>query len=349
MSVRNAGRRFFPLDEQMKVRETHWSEQVAKLASWLSGIVTFEQAQEIMEKVGQIGISGSSIWRQAQRWGGKYQAIETLYEKKAQGIEGELEINPGRSLGRRGVAMDGGMVHIREEGWKELKVGCVFEIEMRKGYDEHSQAEVELGHAVKNAYVAHLGGPEAFGWKMWAKAHQRGWLYAQDTISIGDGAVWIWNLVSKHFYDSRRLVDWYHATQHLANAVRLLYGEDTPQAHRWYREWSTQLYLGHADRLTRILVQKAKEHPKLSKELLKESGYFRNNQHRMDYLEMRSEGYPIGSGMVESAAKQYKSRFVGPGMRWKRTSFEHLLPIRTSIMSGNFDKMWRLAYSSPPN
>ena len=70
---------------------------------------------------------------------------------------------------------------------------------------------------------------------------------------------------------------------------------------------------------------------------------------RMQYLEMREEGYPIGSGMVESEAKQYKARFAGPGMRWSRTGAERLLPIRTAIMSKRFDKMWALAYNSPPN
>ena len=69
----------------------------------------------------------------------------------------------------------------------------------------------------------------------------------------------------------------------------------------------------------------------------------------MNYLEMRSEGYPIGSGMVESAAKQYKARFSGSGMRWSRKGVERLLPVRTAIMSRRFDKLWMLAYNSPQN
>ena len=69
----------------------------------------------------------------------------------------------------------------------------------------------------------------------------------------------------------------------------------------------------------------------------------------MNYLEMRSEGYLIGSGMVESTAKQYKARFCGSGMRWSRKGAEHLLPIRSAILSNRFDKMWRRAYNSPPN
>jgi hypothetical protein len=69
----------------------------------------------------------------------------------------------------------------------------------------------------------------------------------------------------------------------------------------------------------------------------------------MNYLEMRSEGYPIGSGMVESAAKQYKACLCGPGMRLSRKGAERLLQVRTAILSSCLDKKWRLAYHSPPN
>lgn len=69
----------------------------------------------------------------------------------------------------------------------------------------------------------------------------------------------------------------------------------------------------------------------------------------MNYLEMGSEEYPIGSGMVESAAKQYKALFCGSGMRWSWKGAERLLPIRSAKLSNRFDKMWRYANNSPPN
>jgi hypothetical protein len=52
--------------------------------------------------------------------------------------------------------------------------------------------------------------------------------------------------------------------------------------------------------------------------------------------------------MVESGGKQYKARFCGAGMRWSRKGAERLLPIRTAYLSKRFDKMWQLAYNSPP-
>ena len=55
---------------------------------------------------------------------------------------------------------------------------------------------------------------------------------------------------------------------------------------------------------------------------------------------MRMEGYPIGSSMVENAAKQYINHFCGVGLRWSRLGAERLFPIRSAILSKRFDKMW---------
>lgn len=343
-----AVRGFFPLDEQLALWEKHWSEQVAKQAVWLSGIVPFVLVEQIMREVGRINISQSSVWRRVERWGSRFQAVETLQQAKAYGFEEPETLDRNRSLGRMGAAMDGTMVHIREEGWKELKVGCVFDITTRRQFDPHTREEVELGSATNNSYVAHLGGPEVFGRQLWAEARQRFWMHAEDNLTIGDGAAWIWNLVDEHFYTSHQLVDWYHATEHLANAAKTLYGEGSPAAQRWYRRWETKLYQGHADQLVKTLKLQAKQQPHKGEALRKECGYFHKNRKRMNYLDLRSEGYPIGSGMVESGGKQYKARFCGAGMRWSRSGAERLLPIRTAYLSKRFDKMWQLAYSSPP-
>ena len=56
--------------------------------------------------------------------------------------------------------------------------------------------------------------------------------------------------------------------------------------------------------------------------LEKETGYFRKNQYRMRYQEMREDGWAIGTGIVESGAEQFKARFTGPGMRWSRDGAE---------------------------
>jgi len=339
---------FFPLDEQLLLWEKHWSEQVAKQAVWLSGLVPYEEAAEILQRVGQIAISKSSIWRRVKRWGTAMQAVEARQQVKAYELAEPHPQGPNRSGEKMGVAMDGTMLHVVGEGWKELKVGCVFEIGSRIEPDPQTKEVVQLGSAVNNSYVAHLGAPETFGRQVWAEARQRAWMEAEDSLAIGDGAAWIWNLVSEHFYASHQLVDWFHASEHLAEAARVLYGEGTVKHRTWYRRWTQQLYLGHARKLVTALKGQATRQPDKAEPLLKQAGYFQNNLKRMHYLEMRMEGYPIGSGMIESAAKQYKHRFCGPGMRWSRTGAERLIPVRSAILSQRFDKTWRLAYNSPP-
>jgi hypothetical protein len=247
-----------------------------------------------------------------------------------------------------GVGLDGAMVHIWGEGWKELKVGCVYEIEPRETFDPESQEWLEMGHAVDNSYVAHLGGPELFGYLLWAQAQERGWELVYDTQVVGDGARWIWNLAQQHFYDSYQTVDWYHAADHLHAAAQLYRPDSENAAQRWYKSAQTTLFQGHADQIAQMLEQKAVGNSQRAKQLRTEAQFFEHNKRRMQYLEFREEGYLIGSGPVESGAKQFKARFTGPGMRWSRQGIERLIPIRAAIMSGRFDDLWPIIYTNSP-
>ena len=322
-----------------------------KLAVWLSGIVDYDKVEEILAKVGQITISDSSVWRQAQVWGAGFQDLVEVERIRSNLLPGRWGAPCKRAepKGRMGVSMDGSMIHIRDEGWKELKVGSVFDVEVRPTRDKETGDWIELAHAVRNSYIAHLGGPEMFGQMVWAEAARRDWEQAADTQVVADGAPWIWNLALDHFYDSRQVVDWYHGMEHLAEAARLLKGEETLAKKRWLNARETTLFEGHAARIALELEAAARHQPAIAEALKKEAAYFRKNKRRMQYQEMREDGWAIGSGMVESAAKQFKARFAGPGMRWSRSGAEHLIPVRAAIMSGRFEELWRQAYDSPPN
>jgi hypothetical protein len=340
---------FFPLDRQLQLWEKHWSEQLAKQAVWLSGLVEYEKAAEILARVGHVCMSTSSVWRRTQGWGERFRELEETERIIANAIPREVG-GPRRGtepVGRKGVALDGGKIHIRGEGWKEFKVGCVFDVAVRPTLNRETGDMNDAAHAVRNSYVTHLGGPEVFGELVWAEARRRGWERAPDTEVLGDGAVWIWNLAADYYYDSRQIVDWYHGTEHLACVARLLEGEGTDAARRWFKAQETVLYQGHAVRIAQHLEAVARTRPGIAEELRKEAGYFRNNERRMNYLEMREEGWAIGSGMVESGVKQFKARFTGAGMRWSRAGAERLLPVRAAVMGHRFDELWQRAYISP--
>ena len=194
---------------------------MVKYAVWLSGLVTFAEAATILNTIGEIPISASSLWRRVAVWGPQCQALEATQRATSLAAPTREELNQTEALISQdlGAAMDGGMVHIREEGWKELKVGCVFAIRQQPTRDKHTGEIVDLAHAVANTYVAHLGGPSVFGDLLWAEARQRHWMQARETIVLGDGASWIWNLTADKFFTSRQVVDWYHAKLHLTQAA----------------------------------------------------------------------------------------------------------------------------------
>lgn len=336
----------------MKLWEKHWSEGVAKEAVWLSGVLdSYEEAEAVMSRVGHLQMSDSSIWRRVKRWGEKFVEVEQQRQQQANHLPKRTELlKPSQQQpGRMGAAMDGAMVYVLGEGWKELKVGCVFELELRPTFDKETKQWQELAHASHNSYVAYLGGPEAFGQLVWSEAHSRGWEHHFESQVIGDGAPWIWNLANHYFFDSLQTVDWYHATQHLHAAAQAVFPEEPTAAQRWYSQAETSLFQGQAETLAETLRTKAQQLPSAAPLLAPEISYFENNKRRMAYLELREEGFLLGSGMVESGAKQFKARFTGPGMRWSRAGLERLIPIRSAILSHSFDALWPSVYNSPIN
>lgn len=335
----------------MRLWDKHWSEGVAKQAVKYSGKMPFEEAVEALQELGQIEISRTSVWRLTQEWGEALKNVEERESEQANQVLDLPESGPAtvKMSERLGAGMDGTMIYIRGEEWKELKVGCFFNVDLVPTLDPETKEVVELGHATHTSYISHLGGPEVFGQKLWTEAKRRSWHRAIETQVVGDGAAWIWNLVGDYLYDAHQVVDWYHASEHLAQAAHLAFGEGSPEATRWFKQQETILFQGHADQIAQTITHLSEHKPDAQQELRKQAGYFENNQHRMYYLEMRADGWVIGSGMVESGGKRFKDRFAGSGMRWSRSGAEHLLPIRTALMSRRFDERWRVAYNSPPN
>jgi len=71
--------------------------------------------------------------------------------------------------------------------------------------------------------------------------------------------------------------------------------------------------------------------------------YFEHHQRRMQYLEFREEGFPIGLGTVESGIKQFKLRLCGPGMRWDADCANRMLILRAAVLGDEFNTLWDAA------
>ncbi len=66
----SVGLGFFPWINNLNYWEAHWSEGLAKEATWLKGVLSgFKQAEETFAWIGPISMSDNTIWRRAERWG----------------------------------------------------------------------------------------------------------------------------------------------------------------------------------------------------------------------------------------------------------------------------------------
>lgn len=301
---------------------------------WLSGLLPYQQAQAVFARIGHRDIPSTSLWRRTQAHG---EAMQRHVAHEREQVAPERVVLPGSGQDHaqvKGVSVDGGMMHIRDEGWKEFKVGTVFDVVRQPGSDPHTGEAVDQPCATHIGYTAVLGEVSAFAPALWKLAVDQDVPIAARSCVSGDGAAWIWNLVADYFPDSVQIVDWYHADAHLAAAAHALYPDDETQAMRWRHQMHTPLFLGEAGKIAQTL-QRA--------DLNEHAPYFATHHRRMQYQDFREEGFPIGSGTVESGCKQFKARLTGPGMQWSRVAAERMLILRAAVMDGSFDRLWAQA------
>ena len=74
---------------------------------------------------------------------------------------------------------------------------------------------------------------ESFGPRIYAEALRRGLRQADQVIALGDGAPWIWGIVTEYFPFAIQIVDLYHARQHLAELSKVVYGATSIETNQW--------------------------------------------------------------------------------------------------------------------
>jgi Transposase len=217
-----------------------------------------------------------------------------------------------------------------------LKVGAVFDVETRLERNPQTRQLDEMAHGVNLHYTAILGSKDEFTPALWALAVAHDLPTAQVRAVVGDGAAWIWTVAEEVCPDGCQIVDWFHAVHHLAEAANALYPDEQAANHRahWLKTDKDHLYLGRIHKIIGALHQRGRDDL---------AGYFERHQRRMQYLEFREEGLPIGSGTVESGVKQFKQRLTGTGMRWNSNNADRMLVIRAAVLGNDFRALWAAA------
>lgn len=227
------------------------------------------------------------------------------------------------------------------ERWKEDKVGVIYDA-APKPQPGTKCGEYQGAKARVKTYVATMQPWDSFGCMLRLEAERRGYGEAKTRLFLGDGAKSIRDVRDTHFHESKFVIDWAHATEHVAACAKALFGEGTNEARAWYLEHRDLLWEGKLDALIAELEKQSRRlgEPKdgdsdsSPRVVLYRNAfsYFPNNRDAMDYPRYRENGWPIGSGVVEGAVKQFAIRLKGsekfwnPGVEMGALTLEEDLP-----------------------
>lgn len=313
-----------PLDEQWGLPKGHFTPGVVQLASSIGGALPFERAAEVLRELSGIGMSASQVRRLSEQVGAE---IGRQREQEREWIlSGEMvAFAPPAVLV---LAIDGAHVNTRAGGWKETKVGMAARCEWR---EREGQSTLR---ATAVEYTAQVGPPEPLGRSLYAVGQRMGGRGRECTIALGDGAPWIWNQVAEHFPHAVQVLDFYHLAEHVHETARTLFVGNETQA----KDWSeTVLTLLRAQE-TETALEYLRRSGAATADLVK---YITDNQNRVPYRWLEERGYPIGSGMVESACKQIvHTRHRQAGMRWDKEHVQKMLNLACCLRSKRWEEFW---------
>lgn len=323
---------FFPLDEELQLLPGSLTptlhEYLVRLGAWMP----FAKAGRLLADFMRLkSVSEPTARRQTQAAGAAYVALQT------QAVE-QLEKTaplPRAAPAKLGIEVDGAMVPLVGGEWAEVKTVLVGEVsppEMVKG-----EKQVRL---TALSSFSRLTDCETFSRLALVETHRRGLERAGQVGAITDGAEWIQGFLDFHCSGARRILDFPHAGEHLAVIGQEMYGEGTPENTAWFNATLHRLKHAGGTAVLAELRPLVAAHPDPSA-LSKALAYLEKREAQLDYPAFQAQGWPIGSGAVESANKLVvEARLKGAGMRWAEAQVNPMLALRNSVCSDRWAEAW---------
>ena len=305
----------------------HEHEHLVRLSSWMP----FERAAELMEDMQGIGASKSVGQRCSEAAGAAYAEMQ---QEEVERIEKKQPPAPAGAE-KMQMSADGAMVPLLHGQWAEVRTLVIGEV--RPAVEEKGEWVV---HTRNLSYFSRKINAEEFARLALVEIQRRGVENARQVAAVMDGSEWLQGFTDYHRPDAVRILDFPHAGEHLSQVGEFLYGEGTPQAQEWLKERLHRLKHEGPQRLFTELRRLQTQHPEataISGNLV----YLQKREQQIQYPHFQAEGWPIGSGIVESGNKLVvEARLKGSGMHWADQHVNSMLALRNIVCSGRWKEDW---------
>ena len=304
------------------------SSYLQYLGCYLGQQEIFDEASRSLEMLTGQQLDPKQIERMCHHYGAELEA-----ELQAKIQSGETLSYSEKQVDSVFYAMlDGANFMTRESGWKEVKLGRIFQAA------QHFELSEQRNWIRDSIYVAHYGDYRTFLEKFEYCIHS-----LKQLVIIADGAPWIWEWAEANFPDQIQILDFFHAMEHLCKFAKLFFKEEEIRK-TWIEEQKEALL---NDKVGEVIAE-LKNLPKTRSQAKEDEKqrlirYYEKNKKRMMYKSFREKGLMIGSGPIESAHRSVlQKRLKLSGQRWSNRGLQAMANLRTLDKSGKWKEMIRL-------
>jgi hypothetical protein len=299
----------------------------------------FGKGRDLFEALTLISLSDQTLAKATQAYGAMaMQREQTWREIAYDQVELQRRQRELRKPLRLYGAIDATKVHTRgvdDHPWRDLKVGAWFEARGKPPKTPDGEWRIQ---AENISYFTDICPAAEFGSLLWSTAVQHHAQLAHELVILGDGAEWIWNLVAEHFPHAVQILDWFHATEYLMPVAKAAFSTEAAQT-EWVTQAKQALWEGLIDEVIDACLDLVCSEDSTDPAFVA-ARYFDQNRQRMDYPSYRQQGYQIGSGTIESAAKQIgMMRMKVAGAIWNVESARKVAKARAAYLSNQWDDL----------
>ncbi len=332
MSVRPAGPAFFPLDEELALLPGRLTPRLQEALVRLSThIPSFAKAAAELAWFTQAAVHADTARRLTEAAGATAVLLETA---EAAHILQTHPVPPSAPE-RLVLSVDGAMIPLVHGQWTEVRTLAVGEVT-----ENAPTTDRALLHTTNLSYFSRRTDSATFADQALAELHRRGIETARRVAAVTDGAEWCQQFIELHAPAAVRILDFAHAAEYLS-AIGQTRGAAGPVLSAGDLE-RLRHELKHAgpERVLTEVRELVAAHPDL-RELPKQLAYLEKRVAHMQYPHYQAAGWPIGSGMGESANKLVvEDRLKGAGMRWADANVNPMLALRNAICNDRWEDVW---------
>lgn len=343
-----------PLNQNVGIVCDHWTPKAAKVATFAVAQMTPYAAETLFTEIGAMAPSKSTLDRLPKR-------INDHLDWNRRGIDAQIrhQVSIPAEAVSVSVSLDGVHVPIQK-----LKGKSRYYIEQGFGSDRGTVKTIQedysryreagcgtisyynkAGDLLHTHQYGRMPEQNKESLKRLLEDHVREVLDERPAlriVCIADGAKDNWIFLERAFPESIKILDFYHAAEHLKLAMESIFTKAS-KATEMFEVYRTLLRHEQRgiDHVIAFLDEQFRKNPN-NDVIRRELNYFKSNRDRCDYQRIKQQNLPIGSGIVEATCKTLVTqRMKCSGMAWRWKGGQAILNLRAYANSNLFDTLWK--------